>query len=121
MRTEIFVILVAALIILTGIAAAQMQGGPDGDHMMGPGMMSNMEGFDMGADVMTFPATMGNVTFPHKMHQEMLKNCKVCHANKPGKIEGFDKDVAHKLCIDCHKTMSNGMGPTTCKACHKKT
>jgi len=77
--------------------------------------------FALAADVMTFPATMGNVTFPHKMHQELLKNCKVCHATKPGKIEGFGKDVAHKLCINCHKTESNGKGPTTCKACHKKS
>lgn len=75
--------------------------------------------FAIAADVMTFPANMGNVTFPHKMHQELLKDCKVCHANTPGKIEGFCKDVAHKLCIDCHK--SKGMGPTTCKSCHKKT
>ncbi len=75
--------------------------------------------FAMAADVMTFPAKMGPVTFPHKMHQELLKNCKVCHPTKPGKIEGFGKDVAHKLCIGCHK--SKGMGPTTCMACHKKS
>lgn len=75
----------------------------------------------LAADVMTFPATMGSVTFPHKMHQELLKDCNVCHATTPGKIEGFGKDVAHKLCIDCHKTKSNGKGPATCKACHKKS
>jgi hypothetical protein len=77
--------------------------------------------FALAADVMTFPATMGNVTFPHKIHQELLKDCKVCHAEIPGKIEGFGKDVAHKLCINCHKSESNGKGPTTCKACHKKS
>ncbi len=72
----------------------------------------------MAADTITFPAKMGAVTFPHKMHQQTVKNCKTCHATKPGKIEGFGKDAAHKLCIDCHK--SKGKGPTTCKACHKK-
>ena len=76
--------------------------------------------FALAADVMTFPAKMGAVTFPHKMHEVKLKNCKVCHAKAPGKIEGFGKDVAHKLCIDCHKTASNGKGPATCKGCHKK-
>lgn len=70
---------------------------------------------------MTFPAKMGDVQFNHKKHQEMLKNdCKICHGKKVGKIEGFGKDKAHKLCIDCHKTKSKGKGPTTCKACHKK-
>ena len=55
MRKGIFIILAAALIMLPGIVAAQMQGGPDGghmmgnqqmmsgQHMMGPGMMNNME------------------------------------------------------------------------------
>ncbi len=76
-------------------------------------------GISMAADVITFPAKMGNVTFPHKMHQEMLKNCKLCHEKTPGKIPGFGKDAAHKLCIGCHK--SKGKGPTTCTACHKKS
>jgi predicted CXXCH cytochrome family protein len=76
-------------------------------------------GTAMAADVMTFPAKMGDVTFNHKMHQEMLKNnCKACHTKAPGKIEGFGKDVAHKLCISCHK--AKGKGPVSCKACHKK-
>ncbi|HKZ16742.1 MAG TPA: cytochrome c7 [Geobacteraceae bacterium] len=70
-------------------------------------------------DVMTFPAPkMGDVQFNHKKHQEMLKNCKLCHTKAPGKIEGFSKDVAHKMCIDCHK--SKGKGPVSCKDCHKK-
>jgi hypothetical protein len=55
MRKGIFIILTASLIMLPGIVAAQMQGGPDGghmmegqqmmsgQHMMGPGMMNNME------------------------------------------------------------------------------
>ncbi len=75
----------------------------------------------LAADVMTFPAKMGDVQFNHKKHQEFVKgDCKTCHAKKPGKIEGFGKDMAHKLCIDCHKTKSKGKGPTSCKACHKK-
>jgi predicted CXXCH cytochrome family protein len=78
-----------------------------------------MAGFAMAQDVITFPAKMGNVQFPHKMHQETLKNCKVCHTKAPGKIEGFNKDMAHKLCIDCHK--SKGKGPISCKQCHKKS
>ncbi|MGD0584227.1 MAG: cytochrome c7 [Oryzomonas sp.] len=70
------------------------------------------------ADVMEFPASMGKVTFPHKKHQDMLKDCKKCHAGAPGKIEGFGKDWAHKTCKGCHSEM--GKGPTSCKDCHKK-
>jgi opacity protein-like surface antigen len=72
----------------------------------------------MAQDVMTFPGAMGTVTFDHKMHKEKLKDCKVCHENGPGKIEGFGKDWAHKTCKGCHT--DKGMGPTKCGECHKK-
>ncbi|MCM0080890.1 cytochrome c family protein [Geomonas sp. Red32] len=72
----------------------------------------------MAADVMTFPAKPGNVTFPHKKHQEMLKDCKICHQKGPGKIEGFGKEFAHSTCKACHA--DKGAGPTKCFDCHKK-
>jgi predicted CXXCH cytochrome family protein len=79
-------------------------------------------GTAMAADVITFPAKFGDVTFDHKKHQELLKkDCKACHTKSIGKMEGFGKDAAHKLCIDCHKAKSNGKGPVSCKACHKKS
>lgn len=70
-------------------------------------------------DVITFPAKNGAVQFNHKKHEELVKkNCKTCHEKAPGKMEGFGKDKAHKLCLDCHK--SQGKGPVTCKECHVK-
>ena len=57
------------------------------------------------------------VKFPHKKHQELLKNCTKCHEKAPGKIEGFGKDWAHKTCKGCHTDMKKG--PTSCKECHK--
>jgi len=58
------------------------------------------------------------VTFHHKAHQEMLKDCTKCHATAAGgKIEGFGKDWAHKTCKGCHKEM--GQGPISCRDCHK--
>ncbi len=72
----------------------------------------------MAADVMTLPAKNGNVTFDHKKHQELLKDCKVCHEKGPGKIEGFGKDWAHKTCKGCHA--EKNAGPTKCGECHKK-
>lgn len=72
----------------------------------------------MAADVITLPAKNGDIAFPHKKHQEVLKDCKVCHAKGPGKIEGFGKDWAHTTCKGCHT--AKGQGPTKCGDCHKK-
>lgn len=70
------------------------------------------------ADVVELPASMGKVTFPHKKHQEMLKDCTKCHEQGPGKIADLGKEWAHKTCKQCHTDL--GKGPTTCKGCHKK-
>ncbi len=72
----------------------------------------------MAADTIVLKAKIGDVTFPHKMHQEMLTDCKVCHEKEPGKIEGFGKDSAHKLCKGCHEAKKQG--PVKCYDCHKK-
>ena len=75
-------------------------------------------GTAMAADTITLPAKNGNVTFNHKMHQDTLKDCKICHEKGPGKIEGFGKDFAHKTCKGCHEEKK--AGPTKCGECHKK-
>lgn len=59
----------------------------------------------------------GNVTFPHGMHAEAFA-CTTCHSEAPPAAFGISKDIAHKLCKDCHK--SQGAGPTVCNGCHKK-
>jgi len=75
-------------------------------------------GTALAADTLTLPAKNGNVTFPHKKHMEQLKECKLCHEKAPGKIEGFGKDMAHKLCKGCHEEKK--AGPVKCNECHKK-
>ena len=70
------------------------------------------------SDTIEFPAPNGKVTFPHKEHQEILKDCKKCHEKEPGKIAGLNKDWAHKTCKGCHSEMKKG--PTKCGECHKK-
>jgi predicted CXXCH cytochrome family protein len=65
----------------------------------------------------TLTAKNGNVTFDHKAHGAAM-DCATCHgAAGPGKLE-LDKDSAHGLCLECHKT--KGAGPTKCGECHKK-
>ncbi len=65
----------------------------------------------------TLTAKNGNVTFNHKTHA--AQKCETCHATPAGgKIEGFGKDKAHALCIECHK--KEAKGPTKCADCHKK-
>lgn len=65
-------------------------------------------------DVLIFK---GGMKFNHVKHQ--VKNggaCSACHEKDPGKIAGFGKDWAHKICIECHDTF--GEGPTKCDGCH---
>jgi hypothetical protein len=75
-------------------------------------------GLALAADTITLPARNGDITFPHKKHKELLKECKVCHAKSPGKIEELGKDWAHKTCKGCHEEKK--AGPTKCSECHKK-
>jgi predicted CXXCH cytochrome family protein len=66
------------------------------------------------ADTITFK---GGVVFNHRKHQyEKVGVCSVCHEKAPGKIAGFDKEWAHKYCIECHDTFDEG--PTKCEGCH---
>jgi predicted CXXCH cytochrome family protein len=59
----------------------------------------------------------GNVTFDHAKHA--TQKCEACHATAAGgKIEGFGKDKAHGLCVECHK--KEAKGPQKCTECHKK-
>jgi len=74
-----------------------------------------LAGTAFAGDVLEFKK---GVKFPHKSHQELLKDCKKCHEKAPGKIEGFGKDWAHKTCKGCHADMKKS--PTSCKDCHKQ-
>ncbi len=73
----------------------------------------------------------GKVPFGHRVHQEKLDDCSICHSifpKKPGSIEDLKKkgdlnkkQVMKKLCIKCHKAermAGNTHGPTTCSKCH---
>ncbi len=75
--------------------------------------------FAAGPESIDLPASMGKVSFPHKKHQELVKqDCKKCHEKAPGKIAELGKDWAHKTCKGCHTEMKKG--PVGCKDCHKK-
>jgi len=68
-------------------------------------------------EVLVLKASNGNVTFPHRMHAE-THECQTCHGDGTPAAFGITKDIAHKLCKDCHKAV--GAGPTACNGCHKK-
>lgn len=60
------------------------------------------------------------VTFPHRAHQNYMKSdCKNCHKKEVGngKIAGFGKEIAHRMCKTCHAIRQ--AGPVACKDCHK--
>ena len=71
-------------------------------------------------DRMVFPAENGNVVYYHNNHVNEVKgDCTICHEKAPGRIAGFGKDFAHKLCIGCHVPRDGyPEGPTTCDGCH---
>ena len=80
----------------------------------------SLAGTAFAADIFGFASPkQGKVSFPHKVHQMLLKDCKKCHGESPPrKIEGFGREWAHKTCTGCHKETKKG--PTGCKECHKK-
>ena len=83
------------------------------------------------ADMQLEGGKRGLVPFPHRTHQEVLKDCNACHNLFPqesGAIERLKKagdlkkkQVMNKSCVKCHKTMKKTRGktgPITCAQCH---
>lgn len=75
----------------------------------------------------------GNIDFPHRIHQDILGDCNICHAVFPkeaGIIKELktqkklkNKQVMNKICLNCHRSMKKAgkeTGPTNCSACHVK-
>ena len=71
---------------------------------------------------------LGNVTFPHRVHEKIVANCETCHhmgVAAGGCIRCHNthpdapraKDALHRLCKGCH---AEKKGPSGCKDCHKK-
>ncbi len=75
----------------------------------------------------------GNIDFSHRIHQNALGDCNICHAVFPKKA-GIIKElktqkklrkrqVMNKTCLQCHRSMKKAgkdTGPTNCSACHVK-
>ncbi len=71
-----------------------------------------------------------SVDFPHKIHQETLKDCTICHSIFPmekgvilKKITdgSMKKKTLMKKCQACHRKLSKQgkkAGPTSCNKCH---
>ena len=74
----------------------------------------------------------GQVAFPHKTHQDTLKECDTCHSLFPKEPNSIQKLIGEgKLqkkqvmnhCRDCHKEKTAAgekAGPTSCATCHPK-
>ena len=75
----------------------------------------------------------GPILFPHHLHQEVVKDCQICHidfAQKEGALEAAkksgalkQKQVMNNTCLNCHRSLKKAnekSGPTNCKHCHKK-
>jgi len=76
-----------------------------------------------GPEMITLPASKGNVDFTHWQHQVTLADdCSKCHPGDPGKISELGRDWAHQTCLGCHLKAATASvkGPTLCYGCHNK-
>ena len=117
MKLKLFVVLISITVICAGAMAA-----------------SSTATQNKGAEnIIIKGGKRGNVHFPHRQHQERIKDCQICHTKFPqkaGSIEALKaegklkkKSVMNKLCTKCHrqkKKAGQKSGPTTCKKCHIK-
>ncbi len=98
-----------------------------------PLTLSNTQQNKGASEIKLAGGTRGTVSFPHRLHQEKLVDCQICHAifeQKAGSIEELKaqgklkkKYVMNTLCTKCHKQKKKAgekSGPTTCSKCHIK-
>lgn len=85
------------------------------------------------AEIILNGGSMGNITFPHHLHQGVVNDCMVCHkdfAQEPGSLQAAKdkgvlkrKQVMDMTCRKCHgdrKKAGEDHGPVSCSGCHKK-
>jgi len=75
---------------------------------------------DVGPEIIRLK--MGGIYLPfkHRKHQKLTGvECSSCHTPQEWKIEKWDKEVAHHMCIFCHDMHKKG--PVVCKDCHSTT
>lgn len=71
-----------------------------------------------GSEIIELQNAMGNIRFYHQRHQERINDCSVCHADKPGKIQGLGIEWGHGICKNCHFKVRNGL--IDCIDCHQR-
>ena len=75
----------------------------------------------------------GDISFPHRQHQNKLSDCERCHNLFPQQKQAIEKlksegtlkakQIMNKLCVACHRSERNAgrpAGPTLCSKCHSK-
>jgi Cytochrome c7 and related cytochrome c len=71
-----------------------------------------------GPEIINFKMGAIDLQFQHWKHLTSLQvECFNCHKTKIGKIDGWNKEFAHKICIPCHDL--GNKGPVDCHECHK--
>lgn len=107
------------LTVVSFLSAAEISGAAPADRSGSPyNMISQpvMSTTAVGSERVQLQASQGEVTFPHRKHQDMLKDCSTCHGLQPGKIAGMGKTWAHNTCRGCHG--ESARAPVQCIGCH---
>ena len=74
---------------------------------------------DRGREIIKLKMGDMELRFQHWKHQSNVHNeCYNCHKTRIGVIDGWSKEVAHKVCIPCHDLENKG--PVQCHECHGK-
>jgi len=112
MKTKKIILLIIAITLAAAISAAQQNIGA--------------------TDIKIYGGGLGNILFPHRVHQGVISDCDSCHNLFPqvqgtiddlkssGKIK---KQQVMNQCRKCHSKMADAgekTGPTKCGGCHKK-
>jgi len=80
------------------------------------GFSSLSFGDDLGFTKVFTGAKRAPVTFNHLSH--LKQDCVGCHTERNA-AGGVTKDLGHKFCKSCHKSVG-GEAPTKCAGCHVK-
>ena len=112
MKTKKIILLIIAITLPAAISIAQQKIGA--------------------ADITINGGSIGNILFPHRIHQGVISDCDSCHNLFPqvqGSIDDLKssgkmkKQQVMNQCRKCHNKMANDgekTGPTNCGGCHKK-
>ncbi len=78
-------------------------------------------------EYVVFPASCGDVVFPHHVHHGISRACSGCHVTgkrpglhgNPALASATLKERAHAFCVACHRSVRQVAATVKCLGCHR--